>query len=498
MRTRIRWGNIIIIGHRTLGAVQQQVAAVVVLLLVVLAVCAERGYGAIPEHLVTNLPGQPVVSFRQYAGYIPVDASGSKQLFYWFVEADHKDAASLPIAFWFNGGPGCSSIGDGLLSELGPFRVTASEDLILNEHSWNKAANVIFVDSPVGVGFSYSTVASDYSNFTDSQIALDAYHFLVNWYKSYSEYNNNELYIIGESYGGHYLPNLVQQVVNHNKDPGAYQLKNLKGFQVGNAWTDPYWDNKGSVEWFHSHSLISDQTYITVIENCNFTDEFQVDYPVTNAECNDASYDLYYQLGGLDIYNVYVPSCNVPYNSSVRSLMKSKIHLFPAAAAIDPCADFVTPYLNNPAVKAALHVLPDIQWTECSGLVLQNYFFPDIVRSMIPVYQKLLEADLRIWVYSGDFDGRVPTTGTREWINTLDLPIVKAWYPWTQPTPTNTTALYDPQVDGYTQVYGKNFTFASVRASGHLVPQDQPARALTLFEGFLSGKPLVEFVPVGF
>jgi serine carboxypeptidase-like clade 2 len=54
------------------------------------------------------------------------------------VEADHKDAASLPIAFWFNGGPGCSSIGDGLLSELGPFRVNASEDLILNEQSWNK------------------------------------------------------------------------------------------------------------------------------------------------------------------------------------------------------------------------------------------------------------------------------------------------------------------------------------------------------------------------
>ncbi len=92
---------------------------------------------------------------------------------------------------------------------------------------------------------------------------------------------------------------------------------------MGNAWTDPYWDNKGSVEWFHSHSLISDQTYETVIENCNFTSEFQVDYPVTNAECNNASYDLYYQLDGLDIYNVYVPSCNLPSNSSVRSLMKS-------------------------------------------------------------------------------------------------------------------------------------------------------------------------------
>jgi hypothetical protein len=60
-----------------------------------------------------------------------------------------------------------------------------------------------------------------------------------------------------------------------------------------------------------------------VIDSCNFTGEFQVDYPVTNAECNNASYDLYYELDGLDIYNVYVPSCNLPYNSSVRSLMKS-------------------------------------------------------------------------------------------------------------------------------------------------------------------------------
>jgi hypothetical protein len=84
---------------------------------------------------------------------------------------------------------------------------------------------------------------------------------------------------------------------------------------------------------------------------------------------------------------------------TIGCLLEQKIHLFPAAAALNPCADFVTPYLNIPAVKAALHVLPDIQWTECTGFVLQNYFFPDLVRSMIPVYQQLLEADLRIWVY---------------------------------------------------------------------------------------------------
>lgn len=60
--------------------------------------------GADPSHLVDSLPGQPHVKFKQYAGYITVSESHGRAFFYWFVEADHKKAASLPVAFWFNGG----------------------------------------------------------------------------------------------------------------------------------------------------------------------------------------------------------------------------------------------------------------------------------------------------------------------------------------------------------------------------------------------------------
>lgn len=60
--------------------------------------------GADPAHLVDSLPGQPHVKFKQYAGYITVSESHGRAFFYWFVEADHKKAASLPVAFWFNGG----------------------------------------------------------------------------------------------------------------------------------------------------------------------------------------------------------------------------------------------------------------------------------------------------------------------------------------------------------------------------------------------------------
>jgi hypothetical protein len=72
--------------------------------MVVLPCFQREAQGAILEHLVQELPGQPAVNFTQYAGYIPVGQPQAKHLFYWFVEADHNSPSSLPLAFWFNGG----------------------------------------------------------------------------------------------------------------------------------------------------------------------------------------------------------------------------------------------------------------------------------------------------------------------------------------------------------------------------------------------------------
>lgn len=70
----------------------------------VTGIYSQGARGEIPEHLVTELPGQPIVNFSQYAGYINLNEPTGKAIFYWFVEADHPHAASLPVTFWFNGG----------------------------------------------------------------------------------------------------------------------------------------------------------------------------------------------------------------------------------------------------------------------------------------------------------------------------------------------------------------------------------------------------------
>ncbi len=103
-----------------------------------------------------------------------------------------------------NGGPGCSGLSGGLFSELGPFFPAQDGSLTLtpNIYTWTRMANIIFVEQPSGVGFSFSQDTDDYT-VGDAQAAEDVYHFLVNFVARYPQYANRKLYLSGESYGGH-------------------------------------------------------------------------------------------------------------------------------------------------------------------------------------------------------------------------------------------------------------------------------------------------------
>lgn len=130
---------------------------------------------------LNSLPGQNFqANFNQYSGYITVDAAHGRNLFYWFQESQGNPATD-PLVLWLNGGPGCSSIGAGALEENGAFRPlglpNGTVGLQSDFYSWNKLANVIYLDSPSGVGYSYSETPSDY-NTDDNKTAVDTTTFL--------------------------------------------------------------------------------------------------------------------------------------------------------------------------------------------------------------------------------------------------------------------------------------------------------------------------------
>ncbi|KAK3017294.1 hypothetical protein RJ639_006398 [Escallonia herrerae] len=180
---------------------------------------------------IEGLPGQPNVSFTQYGGYVTVNESAGRAFYYYFTEAQHSKQ-SLPLLLWLNGGPGCSSLAYGAMQELGPFRVNSDgKTLYKNKFAWNHAANVLFVESPAGVGFSYSNTTSDYVHNGDKRTAADNYVFLLNWLERFPEYKGREFYISGESYAGHYVPQLAHTILSHNKDANK-SIINLKGIIV--------------------------------------------------------------------------------------------------------------------------------------------------------------------------------------------------------------------------------------------------------------------------
>ncbi|PIN27143.1 Serine carboxypeptidases (lysosomal cathepsin A) [Handroanthus impetiginosus] len=417
---------------------------------------------------IVRLPGQPEVKFKQYGGYVTVNHTSGKAFYYYFVEAQ-KSEKTLPLLLWLNGGPGCSSLAYGAMQELGPFRVHSDgKTLYKNKFTWNHAANVLFLESPAGVGFSYSNTTDDFRNGGDRKTARDNYAFLLNWLERFPEYKNRDFYISGESYAGHYVPQLAHTILYHNLKANK-TIINLKGIIIGNAVIDDESDVKGMYEYFGSHALVSDETTEQIMKYCDFSPNATKQ----SEKCNEAAEAVGRNINHLDIYNIYAPLCS---NSSLTDKPKKTLDMND-----DPCSDFyVYAYLNRPEVQKALHAnvtkIP-YAWQPCSE-VIRNW--EDSPATIIPLLKEFMANGIRVWIFSGDIDGRIPVTSTKNSIKKMKLPIKISWHPW----------YLGGEVGGYTQVYEGNLTFATVRGAGHQVPSYQPARALSLIMHFLGGTEL--------
>nr|TKW33547.1 hypothetical protein SEVIR_2G244200v2 [Setaria viridis] len=266
---------------------------------------------------IKALPGQPPrVNFEQYSGYVTVNEEHGRALFYYFVESPY-DAASKPLVLWLNGGPGCSSLGAGAMRELGPFRVNPDgKTLRRNRHAWNNVANVIFLESPAGVGFSYSNTSSDYDKSGDARTAVDSYNFLLHWLERFPEYKGRDFYIAGESYAGHYAPQLAAVIVAVREFTGKNPTS-LKGIFVGNPFLDNYMNDKGSLEFLWNHGVMSDEMWANINEHCSFG-------PSDGVLCDEAKspfdpVNFFTTAGQIDPYNIYAPICIQAPNGTTYS-----------------------------------------------------------------------------------------------------------------------------------------------------------------------------------
>ncbi|KAG9442270.1 hypothetical protein H6P81_018124 [Aristolochia fimbriata] len=407
---------------------------------------------------VRDLPGQPAVTFRHYAGYVKLRAEEEKALFYWFFEA-REGVEKKPLVLWLNGGPGCSSIAYGAAQELGPFLVRKNQaKLELNKFSWNIAANLLFLEAPVGVGFSYTNKTEDLAKLGDRVTAEDSYAFLVKWFQRFPSFKSHEFYIAGESYAGHYVPQLSELIYERNKQARNDSRINFKGFMIGNAVINEVTDQVGMIEYAWSHAIISDQLYHHINRECDFKSDNQTYI------CESSVKSFLQAYSDIDIYSIYSPVCLSDYEQTSAKLLAAPRsfsqhdlwHKLPSG--YDPCTEAYTEkYFNREDVQKALHAnitKLSYPYSPCSNVIKK---WNDSPETVLPIITKLVKAGLRVWIYSGDTDGRVPVTSTRYSVNELKLKVKKGWRAW----------FAGGQVAGWVEEY-EGLTLATVRGAEHV------------------------------
>jgi hypothetical protein len=181
---------------------------------------------------VLSLPGwDGPLPFNMYSGYL--NGSNTTRLFYIYVEADEIAPADAAVTLWLNGGPGCSSL-DGFWYEHGPFVVDRKGKLTLRPYRWNRLSNMLYVESPVGVGMSYS-LDSNYVN-DDDRTALENRNALQHFFSLFPALKSHRFFLSGESYAGIYVPTLAEAILDAT-DAGTWKGPPLVGIGVGNGCT---------------------------------------------------------------------------------------------------------------------------------------------------------------------------------------------------------------------------------------------------------------------
>lgn len=465
-------------------------------------------HAAIAADKVTSLPGfVGNLPSTHYSGLIPVgNLTGvAGHLHYWFIESTNKPTED-PVVLWLNGGPGSSSL-IGLLTENGQLvlnddslenKIDGIPQLFVNEYAWTTVSNVLYLESPKGVGFSYCDDAKKSSDCvnTDESTALDAYEFLVGFFQGFPEYKNNKFFITGESYAGIYIPMLMDQI---NIDSLNAKI-NLIGSAIGNGcWGNTVGTCDFSsaesigiqVEFYHGHGMYSDVLYQEIKAACGSFEDLSV-------RCLNKVAKIPSEVGRFDVYNIY-DECgkdqrrrlsNEPpaldFIQGAKKVLAQKQVVVNTEESFSINAGYgqalndyscgaetaMNIWLAEPSVAEALHV----------SLGTVGMVYNKTATNLLPLYSSLV-SKYQMLIYSGDVDGCVPYVGTEKWTRGLGYPVVKDWHQWLS-APDEKHNLHKA---GYAVTFDK-FQFVTINGAGHMVPRFQAAYALTMYKKFLANE----------
>ena len=357
---------------------------------------------------------------ESYSGFITVNKTTNSNLFYWFFPAENGNL-SAPLILWLQGGPGSSSM-FGLLKENGPFIADVDKNghpfVRSNPHSWAAEHSVLYVDNPVGTGFSYAENTEAYhSRLEDS--TEDLYRFLQQFYQMFPELQSCKFFAFGESYAGKYVPSLAYRIHQENSAGWEHRPPNWvrinlgivllslylslshhsskwfsAGIGIGNGWMSPI-DQGKYASYLYFHGLLDKYQYgqlddidgkiLQMIDNHQWLQAWQA-----------SDLQLNFILTALNYSNLYDISKD-QYRPSTMNFWS---------------------WLNTESVRKAIHV-GSLDFSD--GLDVYMAMVEDTMRSVKPYLEEVLR-HYRVMNYNGARDIICHYPGTEDMYTKTDWP----------------------------------------------------------------------------
>ncbi|KAI1859911.1 uncharacterized protein JN550_011830 [Neoarthrinium moseri] len=477
---------------------------------------------------------------RSYSGYVHLppgildDGSGEVQdypinTFFWFFEA-RKDPLNAPLSIWLNGGPGGSSI-MGLLEENGPCLVGPdSKTTYLNPWSWNNEVNMLYLDQPTQVGFSYDiptngtmtlheegedkyfamipenftevpeanftsypgTFSSQDTAKTANTTAFAAHalwHFAQNWFFEFPHYkpNDDRISLWTESYGGHYGPGFFQffqqqndRISSGNSTEEGAQYIHLDTLGIVNGALDLVIAGEAWISFPYNN------TYGKQVFNESLYNELMHEW-TREGGCKERTVACQGALKYRDSPNTgsqgsnWTEVCKSMYEDCVFPAVKFYNELDGGWFDIghqsaDPFPPpYMYGYLMQESVLEALGV--PVNYSSSSHAVAENFerTFDMVHGGFLEAAGYLLDSGIKVHMMYGDRDYACNWVGGEA--SSLAIPYSHA--------AEFADAGYSPLItkggfDGLTRQYG-NFSFTRVFQAGHEVPSYQPEAAYEIF-----------------
>jgi vitellogenic carboxypeptidase-like protein len=438
------------------------------------------------EFAVGPLPwAKGQVPLPSFAGLIPVRTNNS--LFFWYFPAQTKEA-NAPLIIWLQGGPGSSSM-IGLFYEMGPLNLDQAGNIIRNENSWNKKYSMLFIDNPVGTGYSFvgnksekvtkpkyfdypwpALKREDLANIpfksmepsscqrpsleqspryekgyvgNQAAVAHDLIEFLDRFYEIFPDQRQSKLYLTGESYAGKYVPALAYHILKVNKERRGKVKAGipLSGIAVGNGLTDPISQVTTHSAQALALGLINERTAAEMDLFSSAAVSFICQEQWTLAlQARESLFSIFNEASGnINVYDV---------RRGNQAYRRSEMYQL----------------LNDPVVKESLNVGIDAIYGKDWNMF--PHLEQDIMKSAVDYFPTILNSGIQVLLYQGQYDFRDGVLSQNEWINNLK------WDHHSHYLEARRNPWFVGDVLGGFSTWFKNLARVEVLNCGHLCPGD--------------------------